>query len=1096
MRIITLLFIITILQVSAKGFSQKISLSAKDTRLERILESVKQQSGYLLFYDYDLIKDLNPITINVKDVSVRQVMDILTKDQPFDYAIEKNTIILKRKPSVLEQLTNRLFNDPDVEIKGHVYTDGGDPLQGAYVSVKGNSRKIAVTNSNGEYAITITKQEALQGVLVFSYIGYNKYEYRISGHKSVDVTLAKNIQALSDVVITNSYSKPKRKEEVTGSISVVTSKELQADRPIESFDKMLEGMVAGVQVETNTELGTPVKVNIRGQNSLTNLNGANITTLTTSSQPLYIIDGVPVMEQRRTDEPLAFINNEELLNPLAGINPSDIESISVLKDAAAASIYGANASNGVIIITTKKGKAGRTKLDVGYSNGWAQSINGIKWLNGKQYHDLLKEEYVNDGKSPANAELLAGSSTMNTPWFELANRYSTYDNAEVEVSGGNEATQFRLSGSFYNQQAIQKGNDYQKIYLRARIDHKVNKQFSFGLTLAPSITHKNAVNVYGIVPIIPNVPVYNADSTFFSFANLGVPNPIAVIAQNVDFATGGSFECNTHLDYSPIKDLHFTTLIGIDALLNKLTLFQSPKNATGASKGGFEQIFDRTNFSWISTSQANWSPTFKRLHKLDLTLGFEAKEEDTKLLSGSGTGFTYSKLIELSTATSQYSASSLDLTKSYSVVSQVLYNYNTKYFFSLSSRIDAASIFGKDVNSTINSGLGVGWLLNKENIFRKYDWLDIFRLRFSYGRTGNSRIGSYAARGLYSFESQGYNDIVSSYISTAPNPYLTWETGYKQNIGIDFGVLKHFNVTVDIYKNTTKNAINPVSIPVENGFTTILANVADMQNSGFDASISAQLFTGKFKWTSTLNVGYNKNIVLNVYNKTSYYSSDPSIAAVLKAGVSTSAIWGFKYAGVDPATGYEQYYDQSGKVVSAKNLNRLPGNAYSLGDRLPKAQGGFINVFSYEGVSLTVNLIYNIGGYFLADYNNENNGRNLSNRNQSVNLLDRWQKLGDIANIPRLASGINGTGNPIVANSSRYVYDNTYVKLSNVSLSYALPKSIMRRVGGMSLTMFGNVTNLAYWYKEKSPPGRNGIKEYRFSFPEAQTFTWGVRVGI
>lgn len=1082
------------MQVSANAFSQKITLSMRNARIGQLLDAIKQQSGYLLFYDYDLIKDVKPLSIDVKGASVKQVMDIIVKEQSFDYTIENNTIVLKKKPSLLDKITTNLFGD-DVEIKGHVYSDGGDPLPSAYVSLKGNSKKIAITNSNGEYSITITKQEAMQGVLIFSFVGYNKYEYRISGHRSVDVTLAKNIQSLGDVVVTNSYSKPKRKEEVTGSISVVTSKELQADRPIESFDKMLEGMVAGVQVETNTELGTPVKVNIRGQNSLTNLNGANITTLTTSSQPLYIIDGVPVMEQRRTDEPLAFINNEELLNPLAGINPADIESISVLKDAAAASIYGANASNGVIIITTKKGKAGRTKLDIGYSNGWAQSINGIKWLNGKQYHDLLKEEYVNDGKSPANAELLAGSSTMNTPWFELANRYSTYDNAEVEVSGGNEATQFRLSGSFYNQQAIQKGNDYQKIYLRARIDHKVNKQFSFGLTLAPSITHKNALSVYGIVPIIPNVPVFFADSTFFTFANLGVANPLAVIAQNQNYATGGTFNGNIHVELTPIKDLHLTTLVGIDALQNKLTLFQSPLNATGASKGGFEQIFDRTNFSWISTSQANWTPTFKH-HKFDLTAGFEARSEDTKLLSGSGTGFTYEKLIELSTATSQYSASSLDKTNSFSVLSQLLYNYDSKYFVSLSSRLDAASIFGKDVNSTVNSGLGLGWLINKENFLRKYDWLDMFRLRFSYGRTGNSRISSYEARGLYSFETQGYNDLVSSYISTAPNHYLTWEAGYKQNTGVDFSFLKRYNVTVDFYKNTTINAINPVAIPVENGFSTMLANVADMSNKGFDVSISAQIFTGKIKWTSTLNVGYNKNIITKVYNKTSYYSSDPSIAAVLKAGVSTSAIWGFKYAGVDPATGYEQYYDQSGKVVSAKNLNRSPSNAYSLGDRLPKAQGGFINSFSYEGVSLTVNLIYNIGGYFLADYNNENNGRNLSNRNQSVNLLDRWQKPGDIANIPRLASGINGTGNPIVANSSRYVYDNTYVKLSNVSLSYALPKSIMRRVGGMSLTMFGNVTNLAYWYKEKSPPGRNGIKEYRFSFPEAQTFTWGVRVGI
>ncbi len=1096
MRRIALLFFILCLLVSKSGWSQQISFVGKEVTVEKVLLSIKAQSGYLLFYDYALLQDAKLVSINAKQLPLTAILDILVKDQSFEYAIEKKTIVLKKRPSLIQKLTTDYFSDNQIQIIGHVYGENGDPLIGAYILLKSNTKKVAITNTNGEFSISLTKQELMQGSLVFSFVGYNKYEYHISGHRNIDISLSKNIQSLSDVVVTNSYSKPKRKEEVTGSIVSVSSKDLQVDRPIESFDKMLEGMAAGVQVETNTELGTPVKINIRGQNSLTNLNGANITTLTTSSQPLYVIDGVPVMEQRRSDEPLAFINNEALLNPLAGINPSDIESISILKDAAAASIYGANASNGVIIITTKKGRAGRTRLNVGYSNGWAQSINMVKWLNGKQYHDLMKEELINDGKSPAAAELLAGSSTMNTPWFELANRYSNYDNAEIEVSGGSDNTQFRMSGTFHNQQAIQKGNDYQKIYFRARIDHKVNNKFSFGFTLAPSITHKHAVNVYGIVPIIPNAPVYNADSTFFSFANLGVPNPMAVLAQNIDYATGGSLNGNTHFEYSPIKALRFTTLFGIDALSNKLTLFQSPDNATGASKGGFEQIFDRSNFSWISSSQANWSPTFKNVHKLDLTLGFDAKSEDTKLLNGSATGFTYKKLIELSTATNRNAASSRNLEKSYSVISQLLYNYDSKYYFSLSTRIDAASIFGKDVNSTINSGLGMGWLINKEKLFAKFDWLDMFRLRYSYGRTGNSRIGSYSARGLYSFDTPGYNDLVSSYISTAPNPYLTWEIGLKQNTGIDFSFLKRFNITVDVYTNILKNAINPIGIPPENGFTSILANVADMRNRGVDASFSAQIFTGKFKWTSTFNLGFNKNIVTKVYNNITGYASDPSIASVLKAGVSTSVIWGFKYAGVDPSTGYEQYFDKNGKIVPVRQLDRSLSNAYSLGDRLPKAQGGFINNFSYHGVSLTINIIYNLGGYYLVDYNTENNGRNLSNRNQSVNLLDRWQKPGDIASIPRLASGINGTGNPIVSNSSRYVYDNTYIKLSNISLAYSVPKDIANKLGGMSFTVYGNATNLFYWYKQKSPSDRNGIKEYKFSFPEAQTFTWGVKVGI
>jgi TonB-dependent starch-binding outer membrane protein SusC len=1075
--------------------AQKITLSAQNMTVDKALNIVKKQTGYLLFYEYDLVQQLKPITINVKEASIKEVLDILLKNTDLTYSIEDKTVVIRKRSSAARAPINNQTIPGELVIKGHVYNDVGEPINGAYVILKGTKR-VAITTLNGEFAITLTHREAENAFLIFSYVGYSKYEYRISGHKQVEVTLSKNIDALNDVVVTNSYSKPKRKEEVIGSIATVSAKELQTSRPIESFDKMLEGLAAGVQVEPNTELGTPVKINIRGQNALTNLSGSNRTTLTTSSQPLYVVDGVPIIEQRRTDEPLAFINNEELLNPLTGINPDDIESISVLKDAAAASIYGANAGNGVIIITTKKGKAGKSRINVGYNSGWAQSINRIKWLNGKQYHELMKETYINDGRSPADAELLAGSSDMNTPWFELVNRYSTYDNIDLDFSGGNESTQYRISGSYLKQDAIQRGNDFEKFYFRMRIDHAFSKKFNMSVSLSPTITNKNGVNIYSSIPIIPNVPSYNADGSFYSLSTIQVPNPLAVIAQNINKASGGTLNGNIRLEYAIAKNLRVSTNNGVDLLINKLILYDNPKNSTGASKNGFAQIFDRTNFGWISSSQINWQPIIKTKHKFDVTGGFEAQSQTTKLLSGSGTGFSYSKLIELSTANTRNSASSAQYAKNYSFYSQLLYDYNSKYFVSISAREDAASIFGDNVSSTYNAGAGIGWVLSKENWFPKIKSLDLLRFRYSYGTTGNSRIGSNEAKGLYSITPEGYNNEVTANLSTPPNYYLTWETNVKRNIGIDISLQKRINITVEFYRNLIKKAINPVNIPLESGFTTILANTADMENKGMDASINALIATGKFKWSSTLNLGFNKNKVVKVYGDAVRFASDNAMAALLKGGVSTSAIWGFQYAGVDANTGRELYYDNTGKVVSVFNLDRNLRSAYYIGDRLPKVQGGVINTFSYKGFSATVTIVYSFGAKKLIDYRNENNGRNLQNRNQSVNLLDRWQKPGDVASIPKLSTGVSGFGNPIVSNSSRYVYDDTYIKLSNVSLGYTLPTTIAQKYKLYSLTVFVNATNLAYWYKQKSPPGRNGIREYKFNFPEAQTFTWGFKIGI
>ncbi len=975
-------------------------------------------------------------------------------------------------------------------VTGDVLLDeDSQPLPGVTVALKGTALATA-TDNNGRFRLTLTARQLTSGILVFSLVGHNRREARINGRTIIRVLLSKASNTMTDVVVTNSYSKPRRKEEVVGSIATVSSKELQTSRPIESFDKMLEGLVAGVQVEPNTELGTPVRINIRGQNSLTPLLTSNRTALTTSAQPLFVIDGVPIVEQRRGDETTAFLNNEQLLNPLAGVNPDDIESISVLKDASAVAIYGANASNGVIIITTKKGKAGRTRIGIGYSAGINVPFNRIKWLSGQDYHTLAKELYLNEGRSPFDAELLAGSAEVNTPWFELTNRYGSFTNVDVDLSGGNETSQFRVSASYLGQQAIQKGNDLGKFYLRMRLDNQLTKKLRMGVVLAPTITKKNALNVYGEVPIVPNVPAYEADGSFYQLGTLLVPNPLAILAQNKAYHEGGSLNGNINFDYSLLKNLRISANFGTDILINKLNLFESAQNATGRTKGGFAQIYDRTNFSWIGFSQLNWSPVWRKIHQFDFTAGVELQSQHTKLLRGEGSGFSYYRLNELSNAQSQSSASSRQTSNAYSIYGQALYNYQQKYFVTLSGRYDAASVFGTDVSSTTNASVGMGWVMSKESWLKNNRWLDVLRIRASYGTTGNSRIGSYEARGLYEFNSTGYNNLVSAYPSTTANPNLGWEKSYKTNLGIDIGLFKRINITADVYESIVDDAISLLNIPAENGFPSVLANTARMRNRGFDLNISSQNITGAVNWTTTLTLGFNKNIIQEVKNKSSFYSSSEN-ASVLREGVSTSAIWGFTWAGVDPATGKELFYNKAGAVVPVDLLDISMTNAYYLGDRLPKLQGGLINNVSYKGLTLTVNLLYSLGGKRLINYRNEWNGRNLDNRNQSVNLLDRWQKPGDVTNIPRLSRTTR-----FVTNSSRFLYDDTYLKLSNVTLTYTVPKKWTDKLGGVRLTVFANGTNLLYWYKEKSPAGRNGLQEYKFNFPEARSFTWGVRASF
>lgn len=978
------------------------------------------------------------------------------------------------------------------EIKGKV----SDATQNIFlqgVTIRLGGQKIqAISGNDGTYSLTVP-DNLMTGNLTFTYVGYVTQNIPINNRTTIDVQLFSDGKELDNVVVSG-YGRTKRREEIVGSIATVSSKELQIDRPIESFDKMLEGLVAGVQVETNTELGAPVKVNIRGQNSISEIFGSNRQGLTTSSQPLYVIDGVPITELRKGDEPIQF-GGEQFVNPLSGINPDDIESISVLKDAAAASVYGANASNGVIIITTKKGRAGKTRFSFGMNAGISNPINRIKWLTGQQYHELAKELFISEGNSPAEAESLAGSNEINTDWFGLTNRTGSFQNYDLELSGGSQNATFRVSASFMDQKSIQLGNDFQKAFFRVRLDNKLSNKFNLSTSLAPTITRKNSLTVYSeLTPIIANIPAFNADSTYYQI--VGVPNPLAVLNQNQNYSEGGSLNGNLRLDYKALPNLSFSGNIGTDIQMNKQTLFNSPLNETGRNVNGALQILDRQVFSWIAFTQANYTPKIGENHKVDILVGYEMLSTQTKLLRGSGTGFSYSRLRELSNASQQSSASSLQINNSYGYYTQASYNFKDKYFANISGRQDAASIFGTDVSTTLNGAFGLGWNIHKEKFVEKIKWIDQLRIRGSYGTTGNSRIGSYEARGLYVFNNQGYNRLTGSNPSTPPNPDLTWERQYITNIGLNIDILNSIRITFDIYNKILDDAISVVEVPFETGFSDILANTAKMRNSGFDGSITASMFKKKaFNWTSTFNFGFNKNEVLEVKaGGQRFGTSDNAVA--LRAGSSTTAIWGFRQQGVDPLTGIEQFFDRDGKVL--RTDDRTPNifditQAYVIGDRLPDLQGGFINNFSYKGFNVNFLITYVWGSDRLVNYRNEWNGNNFDNRNQSVNLLDRWQQPGDVTHIPRL-SRIARSGIRFVPNSSRYVYDETHFKLANVSVSYTLPEKWASALKASRVSVFANGTNLFYWYRNDSPAGRNGIREYRFSFPEAQSFTGGVKL--
>ena len=1060
--------------------AQTVAVKLKDTALIEIFAALEQQASVSFNYDAAEINVKKRYDLSYKG-SLNGALGQLSGNAGLIFRTEGNRILVR--PAVKRNMSG-------------VVTDKqtGEGIPGVTVKVV-NGKVLAVTDVSGNYSGVLSVAQPARAQLEFRMLGMKTLISPILGNRTnFDIALDTDSQLMDEVVITNSYTSGIAREEVIGSVSQISAKELQVSRPIESFDKMLEGLAAGVYVEPNTALGTPVKINIRGQGTLTQIGMGR----TTSTQPLFVIDGIPVQEQNLGDASSIF-NNETLINPIAGINPQDIASISILKDASATTIYGANAANGVIIITTKSGREGKTTANVSYNTGVSTFINRMKLLSGPQYYELKREALINDGFTESQAANQAGSATINTDWLGLTNRNATYHNVNADLSGGKGGLKYRFSTGYRDQQASSLGNSIQQMNLSLRVDNVISEKFKIGITLSPSLMKRNGIDNYGNAAYLPpNIAPRDANGNFSEL--LGIPNPLAVLEQNIDKSNNLTFNGSANLHYNVTQAITLTGRLGANYQQGKQTIYLSALNATGSTLGGRLRIFDRQTLGWLGYLQASYEKTFLTRHSLSALAGYEAQDQSTILLGGTGTGFSYDRIRELSQASTRSSVSSRQENATISYYAQANYDLDKKYLFTTSLRADQSSMFGNDKQLALNGAVGMGWIISKENLLKDSKAVTFLKLRTSYGSTGNSRIGTYAARGLYNFGYGNYNGETAAVPdgSAAPNPDLGWEKNLKLNLGVDLTLFDRYSINVEYYNNTIHDLISEVAVPLESGFQKISTNTGKMRNQGLDLTVRTNLITKEhFTWNSSFLMGLNKNRVLSYNNGyTSIFASPESTTdtpnAATREGYSTSAIWGVNWAGIDPLTGQEQFYDPQGTIVNRTAIRALPSASWvQLGDRLPKAQGSWINTLNYRNFSLTVNVLYSVGASLMQATRYFSDGLNLQNTNMSVNLLDRWQKPGDQASVSRLS-----IGKGLVKNSSRYLHDLTHIKLSNVTLNYRLPNEIATRLKMKSVAVFANATNIGYWYKEKSRPNRNGVREIRFNYPEARTVNLGLNVNF
>jgi TonB-linked SusC/RagA family outer membrane protein len=979
-------------------------------------------------------------------------------------------------------LTSALHLYGQKEIQGYVVNEQGDRLIGVNV-VGTQSQRGTITDLEGNYRIEVPKNEK---ALVFTYIGMERRVAVIGDRDTINVTLKETSAQMEEVVVT-AYTGPKEHRDLVGSYSQASHEELETLRPIESLDQMLEGKVAGVQVESaGGEPGLPVKVRIRGQGSFINALSSDVSA---SAQPLYVVDGVPMYDVEELNATNTVFSDvaRQRLNPLAMLNAEDIESVTVLKDAAATAIYGANASNGVILITTKKGEKGAHQIQFSTTQGVSSFINDVKLLNSREYVNLYRETLFNSGLDPS----AAGSAEVNTDWRGLVRQQGWNSNTNLSFSGGNDNMTYRLSLGHFYLRSIGKRNDLERYTANLSLTQKFSDRVQLESGLIFSRMGKEAINTFTSQGFPPNISPFLPDGTFNDEGFFATrPNPLAVLEQNENEHQNFDVTGRTRLQIKLFPFLRLSSSIGVNLYSNRQRQYDSALNGSGRNRNGFLRINDVQNFRWIWRAKAQGSGTVGNHHNWSYLAGTEVQDRTNERLQTRASNFLFDGLREIDFAANEdiSGASRTFRDALISYFGDLSYNYDYRYYLNASWRQDASSLFGGDVRRAQFMAVGASWVFSEERFF-PLDFISYGKIRSSFGSTGNARIGSYAASGTYGLStSNQYGGLLGAQPQSAPNPGLGWESNYKFNLGLDLGFSDEtYRLTLEYYRNTVRDAITTIEVPRESGYNSVIINGGSMRNWGYEATFQLRgKLSTQLRWRMNFNIALNRNRVLEIPIERVSQAS----AQGIRVGEDINTLYGVKYAGVDPYNGQALYELPDGSITDNRNEAYDLDNRQPIGRSAPLYSGGWTTSVQWKKWSASVFLNFAQGQDFLMSEFYSSDGRQISFLNQSVNQLDRWQQPGDITYVPRL-----DVNNPFHRTSTRLLFSADFLEINNVTLGYQPFQD--HNIPTLKYLQFQLAINrLGIWYAQKSKADRNGPREFRYNFPRQRTYSLTVKTRI
>ncbi len=1055
MKLTTILLFALCIQVSARVYSQEVSLSVKNSTLKQVFSQIKKQTGYSFLWDEGVLRKAKTVSFTVKGASIEEVMEECLRDQPLTYTIDKRLIVVKAA-SVETEISDVIPEPPpaDISLSGRVTNAKKEPLEGVSVTVKG-SRTGTTTDTDGRFQLSVPSAKNVE--LVFSFVGYHAQTIKVAGQTVFDVVLEQSIAGLEDVVVVG-YGTEK-KEDLTGAISSIDAKDMNAGGTISNVAQALRGRVAGVHITQNSSApGGSISIRVRGSNSISS-----------GSEPLYVVDGFP------TENGL-------------GVNPNDISTIQILKDASATAIYGSRGANGVVLITTKRGESGLSRITYNAQAGVQQIKNPFKMLQGREYMELANDLFKEiDGQEDQEYAVFAASdldSKINTDWIKESMRLGAVQDHSLQVSSGGANTKVYTSLGYFDQIGVLKNTYWKRFSGLVNVEQKINSTLKTGASISGKRELSNvqeyegniadASVLYMILNYSPISRIYNDDGSFARPHGGNGDNPLSNLLARTNDVQTDIFNGSVFLEFKPIDKLTIRSDAGSDTRRFVMGTYLPQTTYAGSLEGGRASLVNASAHHELLSTFITYEDKIAEKHSLKVMGGYSWEklygQYQTMNASGFSTDlFTYNNI----GAASKISGITSTKNEHYliSFFGRVNYSAFDKYLFTFNVRRDGSSRFGQANRwGTFPSG-AIAWQLGREPFIKDLGIFSHLKLRFGLGVTGNERIGDYASYGLvstsnYTFDGSTFTPGTVLNPGTPSNPKLKWETTTQYDIGLDAGLFdSRLEFNMDLYYKRTSDLLINLPLPHYSGFVSGIKNSGAIENKGIEFSVVSHNLTKRFTWNTALVFSLNRNKVLNVGQENAIFieSNKPigSVSntdfAIVTDGASLGSLYGYVYTGVIQQG--EHYTPQPNakpgdpKFEDISGPDGVPDGKITADDRTiigranPKFSYGISNSFSYKNFDLGVFIYGSVGNQLL------NMTRMRLEWQRTKDALNRWTPENTNTDIPRNGFFYTKYGDYL---NSHFVEDASFLRVESINLGYTFrPNRICS-----SLRMFVKAQNL------------------------------------